>query len=140
MKKLITLLLFAVVVSFTSTAQTSLVSQYSNTVDTVTDAGTKYLTVPAAVKGFQKTVSVNLYTSKISGTVAGTATLQYSLDGTNYYALPKDSVYTLTNVSSQSFGWQFKDWGDLYLRIKFVGSGTMANKIYAKVLFRKENQ
>lgn len=132
--------MLAVSISFTSTAQINLISQYNNTVDTVVDAATKYLTVPTVVKGFQKAISVQFYTSKISGTVAGNATLQYSLDGTNFYSLPKDSVYTLTNVTTQSFGWQIKDWGDLYLRIKFTGSGTMSNRVFARVLFRKENQ
>lgn len=132
--------MLAVAVSFTTTAQTSLVSQYSLTVDTVTNSGTKYLTIPAAVKGFYKTCSVQFYASEISGTTAGTATLQYSLDNSNWYSVPRDSVYTLTDVSTQSFGWQLKDWGDLYLRVKVTGSGTMADKIYAKVLYRKENQ
>lgn len=143
MKKLITLLLFAAVVSFSSTAQSNLTSVYSNTSDTVTNSGTKYM-YTGAVKGFQKTVAIQYTLTEISGTTAGTISLEASIDGLNYYSYygSQDSAYTFTaaDVSSQTFRFLVKDVGDLYFRVKYVGSGTMSSRVTGKFLARKENQ
>jgi hypothetical protein len=125
-------------ISFTiglaSIAQTdSLKSQYSLTVDTVTNAGTNYLT---SVKAKNKVPALIVFNAaKISGTVAGTASLEASVDGTTWYSYygSKDSTYsfTLTNVSAQAYRWELPQLNDLYVRVKVTGSGTMAAKIYA---------
>lgn len=117
-------------------AQTeTMTSQYSSSVDTVTDAGTKYM---YSVKAKNKVPALIVFSAtKISGTVAGTATLEASVDGSTWYSYygSKDSTYsfTLTNVSSQAYRWEIPQLNDLYVRVKVVGSGTMATKIYATV-------
>jgi hypothetical protein len=142
MKKLITLLMFAVTLSFTSTAQTNLTSIFNNTSDTVTNSGTKFL-YTGVIKGFQKTLAIQFTLTEISGTTAGTISLEASIDGTNYYSYygSLDSAYTFTasDVSSQSFRFLVKDVGDLYFRVKYVGSGTMSSRVTGRFLTRKEN-
>lgn len=121
-------------------AQSSLVSQYGNTLDSVSNATslTKYMTVKLPVLGYYPAYSVAFTAVKSTGTVSATATLQYSHDGVNYYSLTRDSVYTLTDVATQTFGWNQRDWGGpKWLRIKFVGTGTMFAKVSGTYSFVK---
>lgn len=138
MKKIIFFL--SLMFAFTITnAQTSLTSVYGNTVDTVTNTGTKYM-YTGAIKGFQKVVSIQVSLTEISGTTGGTISLEASLDGTNYYSYfdSKAASYTFTpsDVTSQNFRFQITDVGDVYFRVKYVGTGTMSDKITAKYLAR----
>lgn len=139
MKRFIFIAFFFIGIAATAFAQTNLVSQYSLPLDTVANTATKYLTVSTALNSFYKTTEVALTYTKISGTVAGTATLEYSLDGTNYYSLKRDSIYTATDVTSQTFGWSIKDVAVKYIRVKVTGVGTMSAQVKAKIHARKEN-
>lgn len=114
---------------------TNMLSQYSLTVDTVT-TGSKYLTAPSTISGYKKVVTIQFLAVEISGTTAGTAQVQGSLDGTNYYDI--GSAYTLTDVASQVTSFIVSDFGSLYLRLKVTASGTMSDKIYAKFLTRNQ--
>ena len=140
MKNKITLLLIALTVSFMVNAQVNLTSVYGNTTDTVTNTATKYL-YSGVVNGYQKTAAIQVTLTEISGTTAGTISLEASVDGVNYYSYygSKDSTYTFSpsDVSSQSFRFILTDVGDLYFRVKYVGSGTMSDKISGKILVRK---
>lgn len=139
MKKFILIAIIGLIafVSKPATAQvTNLLSQYSLTVDTVDNTETLYLTLASTISGYRKVVTVQFLATEISGTTAGTAQVQGSLDGTNYYNL--GSAYTLTDVASQCTSITLTDWGSLYLRVKVTGSGTMSDKIYAKVLTRNQ--
>lgn len=125
--------MIALASTFAVNAQTNLTSQYGNSVDTVVNTATKYLNSPV-LSGYKKVVTVQFIGVKISGTVAGTAQLQASLDGTYFYNV--GSAFTLTDVASQTTSFKVTDFGDLYLRVAVTGSGTMSNKIYAKFLSR----
>lgn len=115
-----------------------LLSQYDNPTDTVTSTAAKYLTAPILNNGFQKVIIVAITATEISGTTAGTATLEASLDGSNWYSA-STTAHTLTDVASQTFTWSLSDWGSLYLRVKVVGVSTPNVIISAKLLSRKEN-
>ena len=112
---------------------TTMYSQYSLSVDTVTSA-VKYLTPTSTISGYRKVLTVQFLATEISGTTAGTAQVQGSLDGTNWYNL--GSAYTLTDVASQCTSFSFTDWASLYIRLAVTPSGTMSDKIYAKFLTR----
>ena len=117
-----------------------LFSQYGNNSDTLTNSGTHYLT-SNLIKGSQKTVEVWLNDSSLTGTLAATATFQYSGDGRTWYGFNKDSTYTLTS-STPTVGWHEADFGAAYLRIKLVFTGTQSTRVYAGMITRKslENQ
>ena len=136
MKKLLFLFAF-IAFAFTVQAQTSMVSAAytSNTSDTVIDAATKYLIPSSTISGLSKIVEVQFLAVENSGTTGGTATLQGSLDNTNWYTI--GTAYTLTDVASQVTHFKITDYGTKYVRIKVTGPGTMETKISAKVLVRR---
>lgn len=134
MKKIVFLLLI-IVGSFAAKAQTDLVSPaFGNLLDTVTNTATKY--VGAKITGSPKVIGLAVTVTKISGTVAGTASLEASNDGTNYFAIASSSN-TNTDVATQVWGWEDVDPAYLYYRVKVTGSGTMAVQIKGKLVIRK---
>lgn len=142
MKKLLFLSLFAAI-SFVSQAQATLKSQYNNSIDTVDNAGTKYLTLATTAAAYYKVASVAVGVTEISGTTAGTITVQASLDGTVWY----DVYSTISNTGAtysfapadittlQTYRFKINSWSDRYLRVKYVGAGTMSAAFTAKVSF-----
>jgi hypothetical protein len=146
-KKLLAILTLSLAIAVAAlqpaAAQVQFKSQYGNTVDTVTSTAAKYLYVKPIV-GFYKTVAVYFNADEISGTTAGTASLEVSTDSlhwSSYYASMDTSYnYSLQDVATpQGFRWLLKDFGDKYLRIKTAGSGTPSVKISAYYVARKEN-
>jgi hypothetical protein len=126
--------------------------------DTVTNTGTNYLTsgytqsttpalpatwaggtaLPTAVVNPALSTTIQVNITKISGTVAGTVTLQGSLDGTNYNtatsgALAITATYTATDVASQSKSWVIVNNPYRYYRVTWTGAGTMAASMSAQV-------
>ncbi len=67
------------------------------------------------------TVAIQAVVTKVSGTVAGYAISQVSVDGTNYVDL---DTLTLTNVASQTKIWTYSNSPYLYHRVRFTSSGT----------------
>lgn len=117
--------------------------------DTVTNTGTNFLSTgypqlssyTAAVyagsavaivsPSYSTVVQVNIH--KLSGTVAGTVTLQGSLDGsTNGWSTVLQSPYaatytfTATDVADQSKTWTVANNPYRFYRVTWTGAGTMA--------------
>lgn len=89
--------------------------------DTIVNTGTVTKTLPALTAAYSGTIlQVNFV--KISGTGAGTAQLQTSLDGVNY--LNSGSAYTITNTFPQNTQFSISPPVPVYARILFTGSGT----------------
>ncbi len=119
-------------------------SVYSLALDTVTNAGTKTLKSPILSQNYQ-TVSVDVTITKTSGTIAGTVTLQGSIDGTNFstvltafvetpasqapYTVTGAATYTATNVATQTKIFTLNGNRYNYYRISYAGSGTMVGTI-----------
>lgn len=129
---------------------TSLLSAYSIATDTVTNTGTNYVSL--LVQNWYEVMTFQANITKISGTIAGTITLQGSNDGTNYVTIPTTYIassahtpYVVggaataspTNVTSQSFLFTLVASPFQYYRLSYTGSGTMAAKLSAKVLTSK---
>jgi hypothetical protein len=90
--------------------------------DSIVNAGTKYLTV--ALDGNVTGASFQVIFTKRSGTVAGKATIEYTIDGINYHRINKDSLI-ITNISSQKKLWLIDPPSGLTgVRIVVVGTGT----------------
>lgn len=132
--KQIIILLAIIATSFAAQAQ----SAGSPALDTLTDAGTVTISQPNATyynTNNSGTWSVTAQATKISGTTAGYAILQGSVDGTNFAPLTgtsADSV-ALTNTA----GLQYKNWYISNKRVAkvqvvFVGSGTQSTQVLAK--------
>ncbi len=109
-------------------------STAGNVTDTVTNAATEVLNT--RVVGDGSSVAVQFFATKISGTVAGTAYLYGSIDGTNYGQI-SSTTYTVTDVSNQSFLWVLSNHPVSNYQVRVVGSGTSAYSISASLLRRK---
>jgi hypothetical protein len=116
-------------------AQTNPATNFSPTLDTLTNAGTAPLTKMLAAP--YSTVTVQVKVTKISGTVGGTATLTGSIDGVTYYAISGASSLTLTDTATQGTIWIVTGNPYSYYKVLGTGTGTMAASISAKILPRK---
>jgi len=104
----------------------------TNTGDTVVNSGTK--TVNLEVKAYHKTVSIQVVSTKISGTNGGTATLQGSVDGVNYDTVNSaflDGTATLTVLNQTNTTKIFQITGSpyRYYRVSHTGTGTMSARL-----------
>lgn len=130
MKRIITLF-FALTLGVSVFAQdVTMRNASASSTETITNGGTGILT--GTVRGHKNTITVQVTITKTSGTVAGTLTLQGSLDNVSYKAalLPNGvstavNTYTATDVASQTFIWQLDKNAYNYWRISYTGSGTM---------------
>lgn len=126
--------------------------------DTVTNTGVNFLTtgytqgataalpatwaggtaLPTAIVNPSLSTTIQVNITKISGTVAGTVTLQGSLDGVSYNtatsgALAITATYTATDVAAQSKSWVIVNNPYRYYRVSWTGSGTMVATMTAQI-------
>lgn len=104
--------------------------------DSIVNTGTKYLT--KSLDGNVTSATIQVVFTKTSGTAAGKATIEYSIDGVNYYRLNSDSI-NITNTTTQSKMWTISNPGGYkYVRIKVVGSGTSRYILTGTIYIRKQ--
>lgn len=129
------LFMFALGVQAQSTSSQVMKKHFANTdvaTDTITNTGTNYVSTLVAIKIPAYTTTIQANIVKISGTVAGTVTLQGSLDATNWTTVTgtatgvQTGAFTATNVASQSTTWTLVNNPFIYYRITWTGTGTMA--------------
>ena len=130
MKKGILGLLVCFALCLTQNASAQTVVTMGGSAGSVVNTATAYNTLE--VKQGYATVAIQTVITKVSGTVAGTVTLQGSIDGTNYETVDTNYVstytvtYTPTNVATNSKVWLMNRNPYQYYRIKYVGTGTMS--------------
>jgi len=137
--RIVGMFLLVAMFAFGANAQTvvatTMKSVYNAASDTVTNTETAYL--QGSIIGYKHNASFQVVITKISGTVAGTLTLQGSIDGTNFKAMTVAeastaiNTATATDVASQTFLWRLNSNPYKYYRISWTGSGTMAAKFTA---------
>lgn len=129
MKKFIFFLLAAFCFQFAAQSQVALTVSHTP----LTNADTSYLTyrIPATYGA----VAMQLVITKTSGTVAGTAIPQGSLDGTNYVDISTDT-FTLANQATNTYIWKFDKTYYLYYRIFVKATGTWVGVPTGKLLGR----
>lgn len=121
--------------------------------DTVSNTNTNYLSsgytgsgvnpVPTTAIGTKMvnvayTTTISALFTKISGTLAGTATLQGSIDGTDYYTVTSapyavTATYTVTDVATQTKSWVLYGNPYKYYRVSWTGAGTMSGTVQGSV-------
>lgn len=132
MKKFLFLVLFAGLVISASAQRASILPLVAG--DTIVNTGTVTKTLPVITGGFSG-VYIGATLSKISGTGAGTAQLQASVDGTNYFNV--GSAFTITNVATQVANFSVSAPVPPYLQILFTGSGTESVAVKVYYVYRK---
>lgn len=126
----------------------TMLSDISATSDTVTNTGTGY--VQLKVKGTYKSVAIQVVSDKISGTAAGTVTLQGSNDGVNFvtvntsylsnlasqapYTTGGGATLTVTNVATSTKIFVVNGSPYAYYRLSHTGSGTMVSRLSGYIL------
>lgn len=113
-------------ISISATAQTI------TGTDTLTNAGTLNLQSPANYFNTSEGVwTASITVTKISGTTAGYAILQASVDGTNFANVYNDSrdSFALTNTATQIKNWFVNGVKPKYARVRVVGSGTQSTQV-----------
>lgn len=142
MKKLITLGIGLVMAVAAMCQVQTMKSTFNLASDTVTNTGTVWLQA-SNVKG-HGVVTLQVVATKISGTVAGTISIQGSTDGTNFKAIPTVETQTgvatatATDVASQTFVWRLSANHFTDYRISWTGSGTMAASFTGTCLLVKD--
>lgn len=138
MKKLFSLF---VLMAFLITLSHAQVTTMTLSGDTVVNTGTKFCSLRLAQS--YKKVTVQALITKISGTVAGTLTLQGSIDGTNWVTADTASfvtegaaTFTATNVATQNKTWIMNGDPYLWYRLSYTGTGTMSATLKGYVLPR----
>lgn len=133
MKKLIFLLFAFVAFAATTSAQST--ASMTGSGDSIVNSGTKYLT--ADLSGNVVASAIQVVFTKTSGTSAGKATIEYSIDGTNYFRINTDSL-NVANTTTQSKLWTISLPNSYkYVRIKVVGSGT-SRYILTGTIYRRK--
>lgn len=106
----------------------NMLSPYSAVKDTTDDTGTSYITL--GVQKWYNTVTIQSVVTKISGTVAGTVTLQGSIDGTNYVTVNSSyadvTSYSPTDVATSTKLFVVTGSPYRYYRLSYTGAGTMS--------------
>lgn len=120
-------------------AVSNMKSSYDLTSDTCTNAGTTY--VGLTVNNYYETVTIQAVVTKISGTVAGTVTVQGSNDGTNFVTVDSDyitsSTLSPTNQTTNTKIFIITGSPYKYYRLSYTGSGTMSATLKGYVLPNK---
>ena len=122
--------------AFCANAQNSPVllttTSYSNTLDTVTNAGSKSTTAKKVGSWYYgASVSAHVIVTKISGTVGGSIGLYGSMDGTNWTIC--ETATTATDATANYYITTTKRYG--YYKVMWTGTGTMAASFKSYLLY-----
>lgn len=112
----------------------------ATTTQTTTNSGSSTLTLPLTL--WYNTVTIQSVITKVSGTVGGTATLQGSIDGTNFVTVSSAyadvTSYTPTDQTTNSKLFIVTGSPYRYYRISYTGTGTMVATQKAYILPNKK--
>lgn len=118
----------------------NMLSPYSAVKDTTDNTATSYVTLGTVQ--WYNTVAIQSVVTKISGTVAGTVTLQGSLDGINYNTVSSSyatvTSYVPTNVATSTKMFVVTGSPYRYYRLSYTGAGTMSASHRGYVLPNKK--
>lgn len=137
MKKILSILALFICFAISTQAQRvatsgALVSAtYGKLTDTVTSTTAHYMVLPSGTT-LPATMELTLVATctEITGTTAGTLTVEGSVDGTNWSSLYLTNSttavqsFTATDVASQTFSWKLDYFAYKYIRLKVVGIST----------------
>ena len=132
MKKLLFLTIALFLLAFAGHSQ--VVSTMSRSLDTIsnTTAQNAYLQVASN----PQKVAVQIVVTKRTGTIAGKAELQGTLDGTNYKRIATDTLF-LTNQTTNHYIWVVTNPVYISYRVLITGSGTMSAS-FLGYLYKKD--
>ena len=120
MKKHLFLILFGMLAAVAfNTAEAQIVKTFTTVKDSCVDTDNTSISINPATNSV---LAFHFKATKVSGTVAGTAKLQGSMDGTNW--IDVGSAYTLTNVATNVAVFEPTKLSFRYYRIYVATTGT----------------
>lgn len=90
--------------------------------DTLNNTETANIALPRLTGGYYA-IGIQALVTRVSGTAAGSAFVQGSLDGTNWVSV--SDTLTFTNVASQTKIWAIATPVYEYYRVQFSSNGTV---------------
>lgn len=122
-------MLFALLMMYVVQAQTAFHQTTSNPTGAVVNTGIDTMTYTLSTP--YTNIVIQPVITKVSGTVAGTSVLYYSVNGTNWVST--GDTLTSTNVTTNSAIWLKTANPARYWRILVTGTGTMSATAAAKI-------
>lgn len=122
-------MLFALFTMYIVQAQSAFHQTTANPTGAVVNTGIDTMTYTLSQP--YTNISIQTVTTKVSGTVAGTTVLYYSVNGTNFVST--GDTLTNTNVATSSAIWVKSGSPVRYWRILTTGVGTMSATVAAKI-------
>lgn len=104
----------------------------TNLTDTVTNTGTVLMSSVSIPDGASNVTVTGTFT-KLTGTVAGVASLLGSLNGIDWTSASV-TTYTVTDVASATTSWILTNKPFTYFRVSVVGSGTSTYTVKGQVM------
>lgn len=106
----------------------TMLSPFNAVSDTTDNTGTSFVSFP--VSQWYNSIAIQSVVTRLSGTAAGTVTLQGSIDGTNYRTVDSRystiTSYTVTNAATNSRFFIVTGSPYRYYRLSYTGAGTMS--------------
>lgn len=139
MKRIVFAICFILTAAIASAQVRTMTSAtYGLALDTVTSTTAHYMVSGLVQDGVKKNVEIVLRALELSGTTAGTATVEASFDNVTWFSPYNslDSTYTYSLVDQaayQSYRWQLTNQSARYFRIKVVGISTPSVTIAGKI-------
>lgn len=132
MKKLFFPLLFlaAMAVSFHGHSQTNATLVVSGS--PITNAASATL-LTTTLGSYYESLGLQVVITRTSGAIAGTAALQGTIDGTNWFAI---SSSALTDVASQTFGFAVDKVAYNRYRVVVTTTGTSVTAVTGKYVYK----
>lgn len=141
MKKLFLLLICALIFAFPSIAQEGIFTAFAT--DTLDDAETIQIELSPTFRSAWNTIAIQVVFTNISGTTAGTATLETSLDGISWETLTeKDGLVSawpnisFTIVDGGVVIYLIQESPFMKYRVNLVGSGTQATDVSGGYVYK----
>lgn len=129
MKKILAIILSFFLCGMAAFSQTSFNQTTSNPTGAITN--TSVDTMNITLSASRQSVAIQPVVTKASGTMAGTITLYYSVNGTNYVAT--GDTFTLTNVTTNTTVFNLTGKAAKYWRITVGGATTVTGTCTAKI-------
>ena len=114
-----------------------LVSDSNGSVIDTTANATTDSKVIALNGGKSNSLSIQFAYTRLSGTAGGTIYLSQSNDGTNFKPITGDSL-TVANAASGSYFWEKTDFKPKFVKVTYVGTGTMSVKWSTPSFYRRD--
>lgn len=129
MKKILSILCLMLVVGIGANAQVAFSQTASNPTGAITNTSVDTMTY-TTLRSYGL-VSIQPVITKATGTMAGWAVLDYSVNGSTWYV--GTDTLALTNVASQTIVWN-KNTAARYFRVRVGGATTVTGTATAKII------